>query len=186
LQFKQSSEPLEKSFTCIEGCYCAVAVKSFLNESDLTNAIDNLRSIPKEKVLDVANVVGNADMMIGQLPGKFLFAFDGIKPQSILEHLQTYMDKNNSTTEELADFIIVNRKYYLSKVSLGGYADPRGFMPPGFYVNKTKGTFIGVIGLAHMINRIQKLASVGSFLLLDFDRYYVQLKVAEQNQSRQN
>jgi hypothetical protein len=125
-------------------------------------------------------------MMIGQLPGKFLFAFDGIKPQSILEHLQTYMDKNNATTEELADFIIVNRKYYLSKVSFGGYAGPRGFMPSGFYGNKTKGTFIVGIGLAHMITRIQKLVSVGSFLLLDFDRYYVQLKVAEQNQSRQN
>ncbi len=184
LQFKQSSESLEKSLNCIEGCYCAIAVKSFLSDNDLTNAIDNLRSIPKEKVLAFANVVGNADMMIGQLPGKFLFAFDGISIESILKHLQSYMDKNDVTSEELPDFIIVNRKYYLSKVALGGYNDPRGFVPPGFYVNKTKGDFIGGIGLAHMITRIQKLATVGSFLLLDFDRYYVQLKIAEENMSK--
>ena len=56
-------------------------------------------------------------------------------------------------------------------------------MPPGFYIQKTQDRFIGGVGLVHMITRIQKVAATGPFIIRNFDKYYVQLKLAEERLS---
>jgi hypothetical protein len=52
LQFTKSLvNAFQKSFNCIEGCYCAISVKSMLDKRALYDSIGNLASIPNSKQL---------------------------------------------------------------------------------------------------------------------------------------
>ena len=76
--------------------------------------------------------------------------------------------------------IIINNKLFLSKVGPEGYHDERGFFDEGTYLQRNKGKFIGGISLMHLLTRIQKVSSLGPHILFHSDKYYINLKIAEE------
>jgi hypothetical protein len=76
--------------------------------------------------------------------------------------------------------IIVNKKYHLSKVGPWGYTEGNQSMQEWGTIQTREGTtHIGGVSLMHMLTRIQKFSTIGSHLVINYDRYYMQMKVRE-------
>jgi hypothetical protein len=178
LQFKISTERLSKATACIEGVYCAISIKSILNKNELKESLNNLRTIPMDKEISISPIIQNAQLMSDTIPQKFIFAYDGMELETLKKQLTEYTKTNQVSHKYLPDMILVNNKYYISKVGPGGYDDENGHYEEGTYIVSKKNKFIGGIALIHMLCRIQKSSSIGSHILLNFDKYYVNLKIA--------
>jgi hypothetical protein len=87
----------QKSFNCIEGCYAAISVKSFLNKDELKDALENLESIPTDKKIIVNPYITNRQRLIDQIPQRIIFAYNGNSCQTIQGHLEDYYSTHSSS-----------------------------------------------------------------------------------------
>src|SRR6266851_6958738 len=105
IRFRQ----MDKSFACIEGCYCAISVKTTLDKANLVNALENLASIP---AMDDKNIQfssglespGNREVF-RELPCKVVFAFDGLDVTTLTPHINQFYSGSNIPKNSRADMI---------------------------------------------------------------------------------
>lgn len=77
--------------------------------------------------------------------------------------------------------IIVNKKYHLSKVGPWGYTEGNQPMQEWGTIQTREGTpHIGGISLMHMLTRFQKYSTIGSQFIINYVKYYQQMKIREE------
>ena len=181
LQFIENRDNrFEKQFNCIEGCYAVVSVKTMLNEAGLYDAMDNLYSVPKLDRMNTLLQLQDSQLYIEEIPQKFIFAYDGIKSDSLKDHLSNYAFEHGVEPKYLPHMIIVNKKYHLSKVGPWGYSEGNQPKQEWGTIQTREGTpRIGGISLMHLLTRIQKYSTIGSQLVINYDKYYQQMKIRE-------
>lgn len=143
IQFKQTHGTLEgKSFNSIEGTLAAISVKSNLDKRQFWDALDNLASIPttprafapinRENDAVIQAVIQE---LVYKTPYKVIFAFKGLNIDAVLNHLEEYIRDKKPDDGIMPDFIIVNKSYFIYKVSLDGEpaASGDGMLPKGSY-----------------------------------------------------
>jgi hypothetical protein len=177
-QFRKSqSNSIEKSFNCIEGCYAAISVKSYLNKNELIESLGNLESIPTDKKIIASPFITNRQRFIDQIPQRIIFAYNGDSRETINGHLKEYYSTHR-LDERSPDMIIVNNSYYFYRVGPEGVTMPTGeFFPPKTYltIDKTKSAYVGAASLFQMISRIQAVSTISSHMAIDFEQYHKKL-----------
>lgn len=174
LQFREfgGNEGLGKSFNCIEGCYCALSVKSELNIKELYNSIDNIASIPLEKKLKINPLMKDGRILAKQLPLKIVFAYKGMKVDNALEGITEFAKDHSLTEEQWPDLIIVNNSYLIWKVEPEGRITFDGTpLKFGSFVAETGSNYIGGLALLQMLTKIQRISNFGTTILMSFDAY---------------
>jgi hypothetical protein len=173
-QFRKSeSYSKQKSFNCIEGCYAAISVKSYLNKNELIDSLENLESIPTEKKIKVSPYMTNRQQFIDQIPQRIIFAYDGDSHQTIQGHLRDYYSTHR-LDQRSPDMIIVNNSFYIYRVGSEGLKIHTGeYFPPNTYlaIDKTKSAYIGAASLFQIISRIQAVSILSSHMVIDFEQY---------------
>ncbi len=182
LQFIENRDNrFEKQFNCIEGCYAVISVKTILNEAELYDAMDNLLSIPKLDRINTLFQLQDSHLYIEEIPQKIIFAYDGIKSDTVKEHLNTYAFDHGIESKYLPHMIIVNKKYHFSKVGPWGYREGKHPRQEWGTIQTREGTpQIGGVSLMHMLTRIQKYSTIGSQLAINYEGYYQQMKIREE------
>jgi hypothetical protein len=174
LQFKEfgGNERLGKSFNCIEGCYCALSVKSDLNIKELYSSIDNLASIPLEKKLKINPLMKDGEILAKQLPLKIVFAYKGMKVDNTLEGIVEFSKEHDLSEEQWPDMMIVNNSYFIWKVDPEGRTfhdgNPLKF---GSFVAESGSNYMGGLALLQMLTKIQRISNFGTTILMSFDAY---------------
>jgi hypothetical protein len=171
----------EKQFNFIEGCYAVISVKTMLNEGELYDAMDNLLSVPKLDQVNTLSHLPDHNLYVEEIPQRIIFAYAGIKSDTLKEHLSNYAFEHGIEAKYLPHMIIVNKKYHFSKVGPWGYTKAKQPRQDWGTIQTREGTpHIGGISLMHMLTRIQKYSTIGSQLVIDYDRYYLQMKIREE------
>jgi len=177
LQFRNSTNIFTKAFNCVEGCLAAISVKSYLREDTLINAIDNLITVPSFPVdVQKSMWVSRLDEILKQLPRKIIFAYNGLKAETIMEHLNNYYSKNSIPIEKRPDLIIVNGSYHLFKVVVPTLSDNLGHtFNYGDMVLQQFGKYDGASALAAMLSMIQIASSISPHIIVNFDHYRIMI-----------
>ena len=84
-----------KSFSCIEGCIGVVSIKSTLDKKELIDSLVNLASLPEKEPLGAKNLIGREIRHYDDWPYKIIFASSGLKPETLLNHLNDYYAQNS-------------------------------------------------------------------------------------------
>lgn len=174
LQFNSSSSnTFAKSFSCIEGCYAVISIKSKLNRTALLEAFGNLSSVPLLKNITFSPLIENSDKVIKQVPLKVIFAFDGDRVENIEAAVQDYLKTTDSQPEKLPDFIIVNKKYYAWKVGPDGIREitTQTLHDYGTYIFEHSYQGVEAMALLHLMTHIQKISNLSSLSIINFDQY---------------
>lgn len=109
-----------KSFSPVEGCLGVVSVKSKLDKAQLYDALGGIASIPLTKPLDGRVSFEIEIKEYENWPSKIIYASDGLKAETILEHLnQYYVTNNHIPISRRPDVIHVIGKYAILKVNEG-------------------------------------------------------------------
>jgi hypothetical protein len=176
----------EKHFNCIEGCYAVISVKTLLNQAQLYDAMDNLLSVPKLDQMNTLLQLQDSHLYIEEIPQRIIFAYDGIKSDTLKEHLNNYAFEHGIEAKYLPHMIIVNKKYHFSKVGPWGYKEGKQPRQEWGVIQTWEGTpHTGGISLMHMLTRIQKYSTICSQLIINYDRYYVQMKIREETMQKE-
>jgi len=181
LQFQHGKNMNRKSFNCVEGCLCAISIKSKLTKKDLYNAMENLGSIPTTKKFQKNPAYDNLDELLKPLPLKVIFGFDGISYEKIKKYVDEYFIQNKIPSEKKPHFIIVNNK---SILQMGG----RGMMNAagnpisegkylGYSLKHTK--YVGGRSLISLLTEIQRLGNITKEANFHFGVYLNKLKLAD-------
>lgn len=107
-RFNFHSKGAGKSFSPVEGTLGVVSVKSTLNQAELFDALGGIASIPPTRTLegrvtDQINIKNYEDW-----PLKIVYATNGIKPDTLLTHLNAYyVDNPEIPLTRRPDFIHV-------------------------------------------------------------------------------
>lgn len=175
LQFKTTNIKFTQSFNCIEGCYCAISVKTRLTKEQLIDSIDNLASIPTYKKLVTNSQIKKPKLLLRQIPQRVIFAYDGIDDKTILPHLLNYLNKKDYPLDVVPNLIIVNNSYFLSRTPIGGGYDLKTHkvLSENSYNlrSKTHSKYVGGEALLALLTHIQKAANIGSKFDIDYDLY---------------
>ena len=174
LQFKQfdGSGQLGKSFNCVEGCYCAISVKTRLDGQSLSDALSNLASIPP-----MPDLAGRLNPMLeGQqsfqdLPYKVIFAFDGVAPKTVLKHIEKFYENSLVLENRRPDLIIVNNNYAIIHVGGKGGETRGGSKIAPYTFHSVQRLDVGAYSLMFLLAEIQVAANYGSQILMTFDPY---------------
>ena len=174
LQFKQFDKAgqLGKSFNCVEGCYCAMSVKTTLDRSSILDALENFASIPP-----MPDMQGRLNPSLSNreqfqdLPYKVVFAFDGLAGETALGHLDRFYEGSATPQNRRPDLIVVNNKYAIVHVGAEGGQTRGGsaVLPNTFHL--VEAPYVGAYALIYLLTKIQTSANYGSQLLMTFDSY---------------
>ncbi len=184
LKFRTSKDSFAKTNTCVEGCLCAISVKSKLNKKELIDSIDNLASISTEKKYSSKNpFIENIDEQLEKLPLKVIFAYEkGKDIRSLLVDLKNHVDENNIEDNKKPDFIIVNNEFIAEKIKKGQKSiRTNEILPEGKYAiySKENTKFVGGRSLWTLLTRIQQYGDIADEADIDFNHYYEQIKLSD-------
>lgn len=107
----------EKTFVTAESVAGAIAVKSKLDQPNLTDALENLASIPEPssaafgfKMLKSTS----ASVFLESHPSRYVFAYEGVSGETCLSHVvEFYKSRPDIPRRGYPQGIIVNRKYMI-------------------------------------------------------------------------
>lgn len=110
-------EENQKTFTIAESLVAAISVKSTLNKAELFDSLDNLASVPQlSKDILQFNILkpDAADDFIKKHPTNYIYAFDGIKLETLMAHLMEYAESRPDIPgNRVPHYIVVHGKYAL-------------------------------------------------------------------------
>jgi hypothetical protein len=181
LQF-ENEEVGGKSFNSVEGCNSVISVKSFLDKKELIDCIDNLSSLPTISNLVVSREVSNPEEMISQMPQRIVFAYDGLEPKTIYDHMRDYSNEKKLAGTQLPSFIVVNNKYYIEVIGSKGVPTIDGQVLRNTVNAWVKNNpYFGGLTLLRMLVRIQLVSTFSPYVILDWEPYIAGMaKFAEQ------
>ena len=151
-----------KSFSIVEGAYCAISVKTSLNKRELYDALQNLASIPTMPQMNVIldqNISHINRATYFELPFGVIFSYDGLSPEKTLQHLEDFFASNQIDEHRRPTHIIVNNKYLLIRVSAISVNCLEDIPPAGY--KQVAVEQIGSYSLLSLLCAIQAVANYG-------------------------
>jgi hypothetical protein len=166
-----------KNIQTIEGCLVAISVKSTLDKKQIYDALRNLSSIPKmpDSIVEKINPFLTSRDHYLNFPLKVIFAFDGINPQTTLEHINNFYKENSFKDYQKADLIIANNTFCVERIGKGGGKTRNGLsIPEGSYhlafsFDATKK--FGAYPLFRLLMKTQETSSWSPHVTLTYDNY---------------
>jgi hypothetical protein len=183
LQFKLPAESgqQDKSFNCVEGCYCAISVKTNLNKAGLIDSLAGFASIPP--MPDPGNrlnpMITNRHLFL-DLPFKVVFAFEGIDPETLHAHMNEFYAGSPTPQNRRPDLIIVNNRYVMARAGRAGAVSRNGTRVPPLDYRLTDvkvWKYVGAWSLMYLLVKIQEAACVGPHFFFSFAGFLDNLPV---------
>lgn len=174
LQFKQFDKPGRrgKSFNCVEGCYCAISVKTTLAQPHLEDALLNIASIPAmPDPGQRLNLFLSHREMFQDLPYKVVLAFEGPSVDTLCSHIERFYASSPIPHNRRPDLIAVINKYVVVHVGSEGARTRDGTPIPPFTFHPVTANYVGAYSLIYLLTKIQSSANFGSQLFMTFDEY---------------
>lgn len=144
-----------KMTTFVESLVSAISVKTTLNKPTLIDSLENIASIPQldKTVLELKGYINPEaiDDFLNKHPHFFIFAYDGINSDTILNHLNEYYAAHPEIPKNrYPNAIIVNGKYMITfhnkvKTTTTGYVIPPNTFFKMDLVDKMKGFPLGLL-----------------------------------------
>lgn len=152
-----------KTFACIDGCIGVVSVKSMLDTAGLIDSLDNIVSIPDNQSLDYRHLPHVRIMNYDEIPCKIIFAFNGIKEESLMKSLNEYY----FTHSEIPYFKRPNVIHVVGKyVIIRTDKNENDLSPNTFYAMSDE---TDVAGLYQTIFRLQRIAAGSRYIFYDYE-----------------
>jgi hypothetical protein len=158
----------------------AISVKSNLDKKQFWDALDNLASIPTTPRAfapinrqDDPVLQGVIEELVYKTPYKVIFAFKGLNIDAVLDHLEQYIRDKKPDDGTMPDLIIVNKSYFIYKVSVDGHraASGDGMLPKGSYRAIYPSKHIAGISLMRLVSEIQMVSNFTSLAMIHFNMY---------------
>jgi hypothetical protein len=184
-------EEYQKTFTPIENVVSAISVKSNLSSAELINSLENLASIPQmnREILIFKAVPKNYfDLFIENHPSLYVFAYDGVSPETALQTLERFYNENHVAANRRPAGIIVNKKYY---IRIDGVANNRfsgtPIQPKKYYADLLTEKSSGIPFL-YLLNNISAYNGWLSFMTINNTKYFNSsiAKWVEENRKKGN
>jgi hypothetical protein len=161
-----------KSFSPVEGTLGVVSVKSTLNKDELFDALGGIASIPPTRPLgNRVNVFINIKNY-DDLPVKIVYASKGIKPQTLLTHLNEYYITNPSIPlNRRPNFIHVVGSCLITRIQEGMSVHDHG---SGITESLTVGAYhllttdSDLQAIVWTLNQLQQNATVSTHILFSY------------------
>ena len=169
LQFNSLESLGQKAFAAIEGCLAAFSVKTILDKKELKNSLDGFATIPKMPKLNI-----NPDITLGNTdyPARMIFAFSGLKPETIVSHLEEYYKENPTPVDEKVKLIVVNNEYIIIRITKNTTSQKGKFVPDGsFFIGRVTNEFRGAYCLHYLITDLQNYSNITPHIFLNFKEY---------------
>lgn len=166
LQFKMNDQNVNKSFACIDGCVGVVSIKSYLDSTQLNEALLNISSIP-DKSAPIFPPGFNVESY-DTWPFKVLYASDGISVETAISTVNAFYNSNPVPEYKRPDIIHVLNKYSLIYVNKPNKTSNDGSpLTPYIYYpqvnNVDKGAF------PYVFMRMQNIAECMNQMKLSYD-----------------
>ncbi len=167
-----------KSFACIDGTIGIVSVKSTLNKKELTDALNNIASIPDQQPLTKDRYsIGWKIRGFDDWPCKIIYASDGIGRDSLMTNLNTFYEENSSIPHNKRPNIIhVLGKYLVVRIDeRGGETRSGQPIPPNtFHSSDIKSD---AVALSWAIIKIQEIAQASKMIAYRYHSIVEKLKL---------
>ena len=146
-----------KSFACVDGAVAVVAVKSTLDSSQLTDALENLESIPEK--LPLTNDRKSPNIAIqgyDDWPYKIVYASDGVSLDTVTATLRDFYNaRADIPFSRRPNLLHVSGKYIIVRAGPnGGQTRDHTTVKPNSFYGFPEPT--NVFGLFHAITAIQR------------------------------
>ena len=166
-----------KSFACIDGTIAIVSVKSSLDKKELTDALNNIASIPDQQPLTNDRYsLGWKIRGFDDWPCKIIYASDGIKRDSLMTHLNTFYEENPSIPQNKRPNIIhVLGKYLVVRIDEQGGETRNGklIQPNTFHSSDITSD---AVALSWAIIKIQEIAQASKMIAYKYHSIVENLK----------
>jgi hypothetical protein len=83
-----------KAFSPVEGTLGVASIKSYLDKAQLFEALENIASIPSVMSLEGRQLLTIQIPDYSDWPYKVIYATDGLKPETILQHMNAFYGEN--------------------------------------------------------------------------------------------
>lgn len=168
-----------KGFTSIEGCYCAISIKTEINKDELFDALHNIASIPllTPETMELDPDLCRVDQAIYlSFPLKIVFAYRGLKQETISQHLQDFYSANKEIQIQqrpdliisLDDFCFVRQDSYSVVTGTGSEAQTEA----SSRYQSVDFEDIGAYSLFRLMTQIQTCSNLGASVKYTFNPYF--------------
>ena len=169
-------EEKEKTFFIAESVASVISVKSFLDKSQLFDALGNISSVP-ELSTDILSFDSTAKHQKNEFfkyhPSLHIIAYNGLSAKKISEHLKEYYTINKSIkTNRYPSNIIVNGKYnihYVKQDTEDEFGEK--ILSGSFWIHEINENRAGY-PFIHLLSDINKYVQWLPHIHLDMKKYY--------------
>jgi hypothetical protein len=168
-------EQNKNTFTIAESVVSVISLKSFLNKKELLDSLSNLASIPqlsKDAIsFRILLSVATADFT-SKHPSLFIYAFDGIKMDTCLKHIENFYNINPEVPKNRYPLeVVVHGKYSIKYMPKGGITIDGTQIPAGiFYGAELPPNFSGY-PIASIISYIYSYVDWMPYINIEFQKY---------------
>jgi len=143
-----------KSFTCVDGTVGVVSIKTYLDGQEIGDALDCISSLPQKLALD-GRIPKSVELGgYEEWPYKVIFAYGGLKADTVLKHIETFYESNPSIPDTRRPNVVhVLGRYCIIRTSPQGEETRLGRkLPPGaFMIADNDPDFLGFVkGITNM------------------------------------
>lgn len=172
-----------KSFSPVEGCIGVVSSKSTLDKKELHDALSGIASIPEMQSLEGRLSFTTEIPHYEEWPYRIIYANDGLKGETILNHINKYYDKNpNIPLYRRPSLIHVAGKYVIMKCGPGmKLSSSDGIKKP---VQPELGSYALIMrdpdlhGILWALNSLQENAAASSEILFNYGPLMKKIQLA--------
>lgn len=168
----------DKSYHCLEGCYCAICISQVLDKSACVRSLECLASVPL-----LPEVPAGLGFLFGSKPQnallKVVFAFDGPGPETTLADIEGFYTANDVPEKGRPNLVIVNNRYGIVRTGEEGAVTEDGVEIPANAFHAfgcaTSEPYSSGYSLMYLLTEIQRTVASGSQTVIDYAAYLDQL-----------
>lgn len=176
-----------RSIAIVEAVGIAISVKSYLDKNGLIDSIENLSSIPKisAKVLSETSSInrGLVARYSEIAPIRLCFAYNGIKPETLMNYMIEYYNDNLTTILpwQRINAVIVNGNSIIKMDPNGLEVEGGKKIKPYDYYWTTIEDRPGV-GIAEVVHHLSNISTWYNQLQVKFEQYLNEAYIEEKEQ----
>ena len=169
-----------KSFACADGLLAAACIKSTLDSKELTNALENIASLPPKSSLDGKVPITINVPQYDEWPFKIIYASDGASPETLSHTFEKFYNSNpHIPVTGRPNLVHVAGKYHAVRIPPGGQSTLGGLALQEHtfhWVCTPDPSDSDVYALAYAIQNIQHRAVAAQHILFNYDFLLINVK----------
>lgn len=163
-----------RSFIPVDSLVAAISVKSSLHAAELTDSMENLRSIPQLSAVDFRLLKSGAkEDFLSKHPTTHIYAFSGYATaDACLKAVNDFFTKNpDFPKNRIPREIVVHNKYMISYSNNTSHTKDGTLIPANTFWASTLNEDYRGLPLARIVNHAYSYMSWMPYLDLDFHKY---------------